>query len=192
MQIEPINLVFMVGDYAVAALLIAYFSWSYKKGRIPKSYFFAFWVGCLIGATWEFTFFFLGDSFAHAMVEWPWGLSGWPKKLSHSVWDGGIFMVGVWLCLKILGPESRFVTWNWREFSIMWAWGIGSEFLVEYLFNGRVWFYEPLPWNPVIIPPLPGSATTIGYTLIPQAVWVIAPIAFYLLFLKLRKNYDML
>jgi hypothetical protein len=69
MQLEPINYVFMVGDYAVAILLVAYFSWVYKKGKIPKSYFVAFLVGCLIGATWEFTFFFLGDSFAHSMVE---------------------------------------------------------------------------------------------------------------------------
>ncbi|MBN2228290.1 MAG: hypothetical protein JW779_01780 [Candidatus Thorarchaeota archaeon] len=191
MQLEPINYVFMIGDFAVAGLLIAYFSWAYSKGKIPKSYFCMFWIGCLIGATWEFTFYFLGDSFAHATVEWPWGLSGWPKKLSHSIWDGGIFMVGVWFCLKLLGPESRFIKWNWREFSIMWSWGIGSELLVEYLFNGRVWIYEPLPWNPVIIPPLPGSATTVGYTLIPQAVWVIAPIVFYLIFLRLDRRLRM-
>jgi hypothetical protein len=51
MQLEPINYVFMVGDLAIAAILVAYFSWAYKSGKIPKSYFYAFWVGCLIGAT---------------------------------------------------------------------------------------------------------------------------------------------
>jgi len=37
----------------------------------------------------------------------------------------------------------------------------------------------------VIIPPLPGMASDIGMTLIPQATWIIAPIVFYFLFLKL-------
>ena len=54
----------------------------------------------------------------------------------------------------------------------MEGWGIFQELLVEYLFNGRVWLYEELSLNPIIIPPLPGSATTVGYTFIPQAVWV--------------------
>ncbi len=191
MQMEPINWVFMIGDYAVAVILVLYFTWAYRNDKISKAYYYAFWIGCLIGSTWEFTFMLLGDSFAHATVVWPWGLSGWPKKLSHSIWDGGIFMIGVWLCHKLLGSTDRFLTWDWREFLIQWSWGLGSELLVEYLFNGRVWVYEPLPWNPVIIPPLPGSATTVGYTLIPQAVWVIAPIVFYLVFIKLRQRYDL-
>jgi len=50
-----------------------------------------------------------------------------------------------------------------------------------------VWVYEPLPWNPIIIPPLLGSATDVGYTLIPQAVWAIAPIIFYFFCLRLKK-----
>ena len=59
-------------------------------------------IGCLIGSTWEFTFHFLGDEFAYAVKQWPLGLSGWPKKLSHSIWDGGLFMFGIWLCFKYL------------------------------------------------------------------------------------------
>jgi hypothetical protein len=60
----------------------------------------------------------------------------------------------------------------------MVVWGLGQELLVEYLFNGRVWIYEPLPWNPIIIPPIPGSSTDVGYTLIPQAVWVVRRLFF--------------
>ena len=70
----------------------------------------------------------------------------------------------------------------------MEAWGIFQELLVEYLFNGRVWVYNELSWNPVIIPPLPGSVTTVGYTLIPQAVWVVSPVLFYLILLRLPKD----
>ena len=190
MQMEPITWVFLIGDFAVAVILILLFTYLYKSGKMSKALYIAFWVGCIIGSTWEFTFMFLGPDFAHAVVEWPYGLSGWPKKLSHSIWDGGIFMVGVWLCMKILPDrESLFTKFNWRELLIMLVWGEGSELLVEYLFNGRVWSYEPLPWNPVIIPPLPGSATTVGYTLIPQAVWIVAPVVFYFSLLWLVKRY---
>ena len=82
-----------------------------------------------------------------------------------------------------------FQSFNKNELLIMLSLGIFQELLVEYLFNGRVWIYEPLPWNPIIIPPLPGSAyLSPGYTLIPQAVWVIAPIVFYFLCLKIMKE----
>lgn len=190
MQMLPIQYVFMVGDFTVAAFLVLYFVKVYKDKKIPKSYFYAFWVGCLIGAVWEFTFLFLGPDFLHAAVEWPFGLSGWPKKVSHSIWDGGIFMIGVYFCNRFLGSESRFRNWNWKEYRIMALWGIGQELFVEYIFAGRVWVYSPLPWNPVIIPPLPGMASTIGMTLIPQATWIIAPIVFYYLFLKIVKRFD--
>lgn len=190
MQMEPINWIFLIGDYAVAVILVLYFVIGYKKGKVSKAMFIAFWIGCLIGSTWEFTFMLLGDGFAYAVNPWPWGLSGWPKKLAHSIWDGGLFMTGVLFCRKLLGADNRFTKWDWREFGIIEVWGIGQELLVEYLFNGRVWVYVPLPWNPVIIPPLPGSATTVGYTLIPQAVWVIAPIVFYYLLLKVVARYS--
>ncbi len=189
MQMDPINWVFLIGDFAVAVILVLYFTIAYKKGKLSRVLFYAFWIGCIIGATWEFTFMFLGDGFAYAVNPWPFGLSGWPKKLAHSVRDGGLFMTGVLLCRTILGRNSRFLIWNWYEFGIMELWGISQELLVEYLFNGRVWVYVPLSWNPVIISPLPGSATTVGYTLIPQAVWVIAPIVFYYIFVKLHKRF---
>ena len=97
-------------------------------------------------------------------------------------------MLGIYFCQKYLkGP--LFQSFNKNELLIMLSLGIFQELLVEYLFNGRVWIYEPLPWNPIIIPPLPGSAyLSPGYTLIPQAVWVIAPIVFYFLCLKIMKE----
>ena len=97
-------------------------------------------------------------------------------------------MVGVYLCKKYL-PGPHFQTFSKDELLIMLGWGIFQELLVEYLFNGRVWIFVPLPWNPVIIPPLPGSASlSPGYTLIPQAIWVIAPVIFYLLCLRVFRK----
>ena len=175
---DGLDYFFLIGDFFVAFTLLVGFKWAYNKGRISKYYYKLFWIGCLIGSTWEFTFLFLGPDFLYSVKEWPFGLGGWPRKISHSIWDGGLFMVGVCLCLKY-SKEKYFANFRLDQLGIMISWGIFQELLVEYLFNGRVWVYEPLPWNPVIIPPLPGSATPVGYTLIPQAVWVVAPIVFY-------------
>ena len=96
-------------------------------------------------------------------------------------------MVGIWMCIKY-SKGIHFTRFSWAELSIMLSWSMFQELLVEYLFNGRVWVYEPLSWNPVIIPPIPGSLTTVGYTLIPQAVWVMAPIVFYYFCIKLKEE----
>ena len=187
MHMNLIDYFFLFGDYFVSLSLLVYFVRAYQKQYMSKYLICAFFVGCFIGSTWELTFHFLGDTFLHPIKVWPWGLDGLPKKLSHSVWDGGLFMIGAWLCIKFV-PGPHFTKFNSRELVIMESWGIFQELLVEYLFNGRVWVYEELSWNPVIIPPLPGSATTIGFTLIPQAVWVVAPVVFYLLLIRLKRD----
>ena len=188
---EPLAAFLMVGDFALAAFFIYYFVNRYRGGKMPLSHIYAFWLGTLIGSTWEFTFLFLGPEFLHGAVDWPWGLDGWPRKVSHSIWDGAIFMLGIHFCERWLDGE-RFQKFCWSELGIMLGWGIFQELLAEYLFNGRVWIYEPLSWNPVIIPTIPGSAPdSPGYTLFPQAVWVLAPIIFYFSFLYLVKKYDM-
>jgi hypothetical protein len=179
---------FLIGDFTVAIALLFFFVIARNNNQISKEYYMLFWIGSIIGATWEFTFLFLGDDFLHSVKIWPYGLNGWPRKLSHSIWDGGLFMVGIYLCEKYLkGP--LFKSFNKDELLVMLSWGIFQELLVEYLFNGRVWIYEPLPWNPIIIPTILGSAPlSPGYTLIPQAVWVVAPIIFYFICLKVMKD----
>ena len=178
----------LIGDFTVAAALVIGFYFAYKNNRISSEYYTLFWIGCLIGSAWEFTFLFLGPEFLHSVKEWPYGLGGWPRKLSHSIWDGCLFMVGIYFCKRYL-PSPLFRSFNKKELGIMLSWGIFQELLVEYLFNGRVWIYEPLPWNPIIIPVLPGSAPlSPGYTLIPQAVWIIAPILFYLICLRIMQT----
>ena len=182
-----IDYIFLVGDFLVAIGLVVGFKWALNQGKLSLYYYKLFWIGTLIGASWEFAFLFLGPDFLHSVKEWPFGLGGWPRKISHSIWDGGIFMVGIWMCIKY-SKGIHFTRFSWAELSIMLSWGIFQELLVEYLFNGRVWVYEPLPWNPVIIPPIPGSSTTVGYTLIPKAVWVMAPIVFYYFCIKLKEE----
>ena len=101
MSLEPIDYFFCFGDYFVSTTLVILFFRFWKNNILPRYLIKAFMIGCLIGSTWEFTFHFLGDEFAYAVKQWPLGLSGWPKKLSHSIWDGGLFMFGIWLCFVI-------------------------------------------------------------------------------------------
>ena len=97
-----IDYIFLVGDFLVAIGLVVGFKWAISQGRISHYYYKLFWIGTLIGATWEFAFLFLGPDFLHSVKEWPYGLGGWPRKISHSIWDGGIFMVGIYFCEKYL------------------------------------------------------------------------------------------
>ena len=93
---------FLVGDFTVAVGLVIGFVLAYRNKKISNTYYIMFWIGCLIGSTWEFTFLYLGPEFVHSVKEWPYGLGGWPRKVSHSIWDGGLFMVGVYLCEKYI------------------------------------------------------------------------------------------
>jgi len=186
--LNTLDYIFLIGDFTVALLLLIGFYLAKIKNQISREYYLLFWIGCLIGSIWEFTFLILGPEFLHSVKEWPYGLGGWPRKISHSVWDGGLFMMGIYFCEKYL-PKPLFRSFNKNELFVMVSWGISQELLVEYLFNGRVWIYEPLPWNPIIIPTIPGSAPlSPGYTLIPQAVWIVAPILFYFICLRLINN----
>ena len=83
----------------------------------------------------------------------------------------------------------KYIIFNYKqELAILECWGIFQSLFIEYLITIRVWIYVSPVWNPVIIPPLPGSGTSIGYTLVSQAVWIIAPAVFYLVALFLARN----
>jgi hypothetical protein len=189
-DLASLHYFFLIGDFTVALALLVGFFLARRGIRISIAYSPLFWIGCFIGATWAFTFLFFGHGFFPPVPVWPYGLSGWPRPLSPSIWDGGIFMVGIFLCDPYLkGP--LFNSFHKNELFVMLSWGLFPELFVEYLFYGRVWIYDPLPWNPIIIPPLPGTASlSPGSTLIPPAVWVVAPILFYLICLNVMKEKD--
>ena len=77
---NPIDYIFLFGDYFVSLSLLVYFVRAYQKQYMSKYLICAFFVGCFIGSTWELTFHFLGDTFLHPIKVWPWGLDGLPKK----------------------------------------------------------------------------------------------------------------
>jgi hypothetical protein len=82
----------------------------------------------------------------------------------------------------------------------MVVWGLGQELLVEYLFNGRVWIYEPLALESDNYSPHTGFVNGCGVYVNSTGRVGGAPIVFYLICIKtkimwinivqIRKCYD--
>ncbi|MEE3189091.1 MAG: hypothetical protein VX244_04120 [Candidatus Neomarinimicrobiota bacterium] len=67
-----------------------------------------------------------------------------------------------------------------RELTILECWGVFQSLFIEYLITIQIWIYVSPTWNQVIIPPLSGTGTSIGYTLASHSAWITAPAVFYL------------
>ncbi|MBU3915998.1 hypothetical protein KKA14_10730, partial [bacterium] len=153
----------------------------YYSGRIQRKHLWLMIWGFAVGSTWEFAFYFLGDTL-HAMhVKWPMPII--TLHLLHTFWDAGLFIVGYWLCLLILGTQNCCKTFRWIELTIMLLWGVGQEFVVELLGNGVIWEYKVQSWNPTWI-----TIGEQGYTLLPQLIWAVAPIVYYLGFVRINRD----
>ncbi|MFT4613303.1 MAG: hypothetical protein ACI9NT_000441 [Bacteroidia bacterium] len=175
-------MIWQVGaDLFVAACIPLVTAWLYLSGRIEMRHVWLVVWGFMVGSTWEFAFYFLGDS-VHAMhIEWP--LPIITLHLSHTFWDAGLFIVGYWLCLKIFKTADCCTRFRWPELGIMLLWGAGQEFIVELIGNGVIWEYRVLDWNPVWL-----TIGEQGYTVLPQLIWVAAPVVYYLGVLRINRS----
>ncbi len=165
------------GDVLMAVSIFLFFSIGYATGRISRKTFSLFWVGALLGAVWEFGFFLVGPEFSSTPAftrTTPWPLPAFMQPLLHTMWDGALFMMGVWLVRKLLAPP-HFTGFRPSELLVLLLWGqlqeLGVELMAVY---GNLWTYEPTWWNPVLFRAGGGH-----FTLMPQLVWFVAPIVFY-------------
>ena len=155
-----------------------------RTGRVTPTIWRLFWVGCAIGLTWEVPMFVLsGADTGFPVLVWnrPPPVHYLVLMVSHTLWDGGLFLVGVWLVHR-LNRAPVLQTFRWQELAVMLAWGQASELAVEIssTFNNAWSFIPGYWWNPTLF--------TVGghpITLMPQLVWLYAPIAFYPLAVKL-------
>lgn len=141
-----------------------------------------YWLGALIGLSWELGFHFTGPEYAKnpSYVK----LSAFPlppifQPLLHTLWDGGLFLIGVaWV--HQLTPPPYLTEFRWQDLAIMVAWGQTQALLVELVACGiGLWTYISHPWNPALFRFGKGTIT-----LLPQLVWLIAPVVFYVIVLK--------
>jgi len=153
-----------------------------RLGRLDRYFWRLFWVGFAIGLCWEVPMQVLnqlGPGLAvHAYVREP------PVPfiviiILHSSWDGGLFLLGVGLARLIL-RRPALARFNPAELVIYILWGQASELWVELTATyGGAWHYVPRSWNPALF-----TFNSQPITLLPQLIWLAAPIVFYLIALK--------
>lgn len=169
---------FMIGFGTPAALFVLY-----RSGKLSLFNWRLFWAGTVIGLLWEiplstldglgivdvFTFQAPPPHFAFIIA-------------SHSFWDGGLFLAGVFLVRLVLtgAPISGFSA---KELSLLMIWGQAQELCVELLSTGNGgWSYNPAWWNPRLF-----LFNGRPITLLPQFIWLAAPVLFYVAALKIRE-----
>ncbi|CAH1773831.1 unnamed protein product, partial [Owenia fusiformis] len=176
---------FMItADVVIPTLWTLSITLLYLKGKLSKAVLLGHFTGSLIGCTWELTWKILGDDFLKDSTDFVNPIAGWYTKILHSLWDGGIFLIGVLLCYMMLQKRPLFLEYSAKEFLVMLIWGQVSSFIVESMCNGVIWEYQVLPWNPAYL-----TVGGVSYTVIPQAVWLVAPLAFYSIWVPLFRKF---
>ena len=149
-----------------------------KTEKISREFFNLYFVGVLVGLTWEIPFALAGKSFHLILIDWP-IVFPLVRNITYSFIDGLIFIVGVLLAKAYLKNKHFLYKFNSTALLIMIIWGSFSEFLVDLNGNGKLWLFLENWYNPVFI-----TINDNGLTIIPQLIWFIAPIVYYLTVLK--------
>jgi len=173
---------FLIGGSAPIAVYVLY-----RQKRVDRFIWVLFWIGFAIGLTWEVPMQVLNELVeGHAVHTYtrPPPVHFSVIVLSHSLWDGGIFLVGVWLVHLVCEPPV-FERFKPRELAVLLLWGQGSALWVELTsIMGEAWAYIPRPWNPTLF-----KFNGQDITLMIQLIWLAAPIVFYVIALKLHPKY---
>ncbi|MHA1314176.1 MAG: hypothetical protein ACTSSI_15220 [Candidatus Helarchaeota archaeon] len=185
MKLSLFGIFFYWIDLAIAISMIIIVSVLYKMDRIDKLIFILFWIGACIGSVWEIPLFLISEISICPIIMF---LVTPPFHYSviiviHSIWDGGLFLIGVGLIYLFCKPP-HFDKFNVRELLILVIWAqlqaIGIELLGTF---GGAWEYIPYWWNPVMF-----SLFGHNFTIMIQLIWLVAPFVFYYIALKLKQK----
>jgi hypothetical protein len=145
-----------------------------------------FWLGVAIGLTWEIPIFlsatFSNDPIVGFLREPP--LHPLIFMVAHAFWDGGLFLLGLTL-VRALCAHPVLASFRWPEIAVLVLWGQASALAVEVVsVLNRGWFYHGgHAWNPVLF-----HVGGHPITLLPQLIWLAAPVLYYLSALRLRRR----
>ena len=140
-------------------------------------------LGICVGLTWEIAFALAGDSFHLILVDWPIDLP-LVRNINYAFLDSLIFLIGIFLCNTILKSDSYLYTFNSNALLIMIIWGSISEFLVDLNCSGKLWVFLENWYNPVFI-----TINGNNLTILPQLIWLVAPIVYYFAVLRIFKKF---
>mgnify|MGYP001328040777 FL=1 len=166
---------FIIGNSAPFFFIIFY-----KAQKISSELFTLYFLGVLVGLTWEIPFSLAGKSFHLILIDWPIDLP-LVRNITYSFIDGLIFIVGILLAKVFLKNKNFLYKFNFKALSIMVIWGSVSEFLVDLNGNGKLWLFIDNWYNPVFI-----TINGNGLTIIPQLIWFLAPIVYYFVILNYK------
>ncbi|MFX1417968.1 MAG: hypothetical protein ACFE9N_03490 [Promethearchaeota archaeon] len=159
----------------------------YKSKKLDGYFWYLFWVGFILGLLWEVPLITANEisSFPPARFIIPPPLpspySSIVIIITHSLWDGGLFLLGVWF-IQLICKKPILEKFKLSELIVMIAYGQISTLIVELLSTSSGgWEYYVYLWNPLLF-------TFIGHniTLLPQLIWLAAPIIFYFIAIKLK------
>ena len=122
----------------------------YKAQKISSELFTLYFLGVLVGLTWEIPFALAGKSFHLILIDWPIDLP-LVRNITYSFIDGLIFIVGILLAKVFLKNKNFLYEFDAKALSIMIIWGSVSEFLVDLNGNGKLWLFIDNWYNPVFI-----------------------------------------
>ncbi len=159
----------------------------YRADKVGRLIWRLFWAGAAIGLTWEIPIFVLSaEGSEWATIQWlqPLPLHYSIFLLSHTLWDGALFLVGVWLAQRVC-ERSWWTRFNTKALLIMLAWGQLSELLVEVssTSNDGWAFITGYAWNPTLF-----ECNHHPITLFPQLIWLVAPVLYYVVLLGLARR----
>jgi len=156
----------------------------YRLGLIHRRSWHQFWLGVGVGATWELPIFvgsYAGALFPTVVLERPFPIHWSVFMVSHSLWDGGLFLVGCWI-LGLIWRDRALQRFHPGQLLVFVVYGQLQELAVELgsTSNAGWVFIDTYWWNPVMF-------TNNGYpiTLFPQVFWLYGSLTFYFLWLKI-------
>ncbi len=103
--------------------------------------------------------------------------------ISHTLWDGALFLIGYWIVLLIY-KSPHFEKFNLKELMVLIIYGQIQEILVEIgAVSNLAWTFIVYWWNPALF-------YVNGYpiTLYPQICWLYGTFLFYFLLLKMKSK----
>lgn len=155
-----------------------------KIGIIRKYIWNLYLLGALIGLLWEIPIFVLSEGKTGTpLIVWKNPL---PANIiifiiAHTLWDGMLFLLGVWLIFKI-NPNTKLNRFNRTELLVFIIWGEVSALMVEVSSTmNNAWSYLEYSWNPVLF-----KVKGQNITALPQLIWFFAPVLFYCIMSRIR------
>lgn len=104
--------------------------------------------------------------------------------LAHAFWDGGLFLAGLAL-VGTFCAQPVLAAFRWQELGVLLLWGQVSALAVEIVsVSNAGWVYSSQhAWNPVLF-----HVSGHPITVVPQLIWLAAPIAYYAGALRLTRR----